>query len=164
MLMSAPYAAYIALGSNLQNPREQVLSAIRRLQHLDQSVFIKASSLYLTKPLGSIPQANYINAVVLIKTHLSPENLLMMLQVIEAKHGRIRDGIQWGPRTLDLDILLYGEDVYSSETLTIPHPHLTLRNFVLVPLCEIAPDLILPDGSHINDHLSQLSLEGVIKL
>jgi 2-amino-4-hydroxy-6-hydroxymethyldihydropteridine diphosphokinase len=153
---------YIALGSNLANPREQVLSAMDSLQQLEKSRFIKRSSLYLTKPLGTIPQPNYINAVVFLETELSPENLLRALQAIEVEHGRIRDGVKWGPRRLDLDILLYGNLAYASETLKIPHPHLTARDFVLVPLSEIAPDLLLPDGSAVRDYLAQCSLEGMI--
>jgi 2-amino-4-hydroxy-6-hydroxymethyldihydropteridine diphosphokinase len=135
--------AYIGLGSNLQNPVQQIENAILALQKLPET-FVKAvSSLYQTKPVGWLDQPDFINAVCELHTELSAQVLLAHLLDIEQDQGRIRNGIKNQPRTLDLDLLLYGNEIIHESNLIIPHPRLQQRAFVLVPLLEIAPDLIL---------------------
>jgi len=135
---------YIGIGSNLNDPVQQVSQAIEELGHLAVSEMLKSSSLYRSEPMGPANQPDYINAVCALTTQLEPIDLLDKLQAIEQQHGRLRDGEHWGPRTLDLDILLFGEKTISDERLTIPHPGLDQRSFVLYPLYEIAPDLDIP--------------------
>lgn len=143
----APVAAYVALGSNLQDPERQVRAAIAELAQLPSSRLIRASRLFRTAPVGPPGQPDYVNAVVCLQTRLDARALLHSLHAIEAAHGRFRDGTRWGPRILDLDILLYGELRLDEPGLTIPHPQMAVRAFVLVPLAEVAPpQLIIPDG------------------
>lgn len=137
--------AYIALGSNLQNPVLQLTTALDTLKNLPEITLDKTSSFYQTAPIGFLQQPDFINAVCAIKTKLSAEALLLLLQHIEINQGRIRNGLKNGPRTLDLDILLYGNYTIKLCNLEIPHPHMYHRSFVLVPLAEIAPDLVLPN-------------------
>lgn len=144
---------FIALGSNLQNPIRQIRSALVELQGLPNSVLVKTSSLYRTAPMGP-EQPDFINAAVQINTSLSAMALLAELQSIENLHGRVR-AQHWGPRTLDLDLLLYGDEIIVSEQLVIPHPGMKARAFVLYPLLEIAPDLILPGGEAVSELAAQ---------
>ena len=127
------HVVYIGLGSNLQNPESQVRRAIQALGELPGSGVQAASSLYRSTPMGPQDQPEYVNAVVQLATGLSPGELLDRLQRVEQAHERVR-GQHWGPRTLDLDILLYGDEVIATERLQIPHPGLAQRNFVLYPL------------------------------
>lgn len=145
--------AYIALGSNLQDPLQQVLLATDRLQNLSKTIVTEISSCYQSEPLPlamapKLHQADYINRVVAFETELLPLQLLDALQEIEKQQGRERV-VRWGPRTIDLDILLYDNQIISSPRLTIPHIGLKERAFFLYPLAEIAPDLILPDGDSV---------------
>lgn len=142
--------AYIWLGSNLCDPVQQVITAINELSTLPESRLTAQSSLYRTPPMGPSDQPDFVNAAVEIKTRLSALDLLDELQRIEQRHQRERS-VNWGPRTLDLDILLYGQHVISHERLTVPHRGLTERLFVLPPLLEMAPDLMLPDGTLLAD-------------
>ena len=138
--------AYIGLGSNLEQPEQQILRALQSLNNLPETVLLKNSALYLSAALtlpGSAPQNDYINAVASLDTGLSAEQLLAQLQAIENAQGRIRTA-KWGARTLDLDILLYGDETVASENLTIPHAQLRFRNFVIHPLFEIAGDINIP--------------------
>ena len=135
--------AYIALGSNLDNPRQQVELALRELANVSNSHVVRSSSLYQTPPMGPRDQPDYINAVAEIATALPPESLLDELQRLEIAHHRVRT-VHWGPRTLDLDILLYGQETISTPRLTVPHPGLAQRAFVVFPLAEIAPRLHIP--------------------
>ena len=128
--------AFISLGSNLSHPLKHILDASCEIDELDNVTLSKLSSLYKTKPVGPQNQNDYINAVAMIKTKLTPMNLLLELQKIEKKHQRIRS-IKWGPRSLDLDILLFGKLVMNTRVLTIPHPELVKREFVLIPLLEV---------------------------
>lgn len=150
--------SYIALGSNIQNPRQQIAIAIGALQQLPQTKFLSCSSLYQTPPLPPvIDQPDVINAVVSVDTNLSAPELLRELQKIEHQQGRQR--IQhWGPRTLDLDLLLYGNEFIDTDELTIPHPEMRKRNFVLYPLAEIAMDLVLPTGEKLQTLLNLLPI------
>jgi 2-amino-4-hydroxy-6-hydroxymethyldihydropteridine diphosphokinase len=140
--------AYIALGSNLANPIQMVQNAIAALSQLPQTQLLQQSSLYKTKPLGPQNQPDFINAVVLITTNLMALELLAQTQSVQTRLGRT-PGERWGARVIDLDILLYGDEAINSDKLTIPHPGLCQREFVLYPLAEIAPDLILPTGQSI---------------
>jgi len=140
--------AYIGLGSNLDDPLSQVRVAIVELAHLSECHLYAVSPLYRTPPLGPVDQPDYINAVVALDTDLEPLALLDELQRIEQRHGRVRQ-LRWGPRTLDLDLLLYGNNIIASERLTVPHPELHKRPFVIFPLQAINPDLILPDGTSL---------------
>ena len=127
---------FIALGSNLHNPIYHLEKGIRQINHLPETNIIKRSSLYKSKPLGPKNQPNFINAVIKIKTNFGPMELLNMLQDIENKHHRRRTK-KWGPRTLDLDILIFNQIEMNDERLVIPHPEMINRDFVLIPLFEV---------------------------
>lgn len=139
-----PTAAFIGIGANLGDPQRQVLSAIDELHRLEKTRVGAVSALYRSTPMGPQDQPDYINAVCMLETGLTADMLLAVLQAIETRHGRIRSGERWGPRTLDLDILLYGDQTIDSPHLRIPHPGLAERDFVLHPLAEIAPGLQVP--------------------
>ncbi|MDB1123047.1 2-amino-4-hydroxy-6-hydroxymethyldihydropteridine diphosphokinase [Vibrio algarum] len=152
---------YIAIGSNLNDPVNQTKNAIEALKNLTKTQFLQASSLYSSAPMGPQDQPDYINAVVEIQTELTPIELLNLTQAIELEHGRVRKGERWGPRTLDLDILLYGNDVIHSERLVIPHYGMHEREFVLYPLAEIAPNLKLPGGIELSNLLLKVDKNGL---
>ena len=135
--------AYIGLGSNLQNPRAQIKNALNFLHNNDGIEVVDVSSLYESKPLLDMPGPNYINAVCKIDTSLSAIDLLDICQSIEDNQKRIRE-VKWGSRTIDLDILLYEQQVISSDRLSIPHPEMIDRAFVMVPLCEIDKEINVP--------------------
>ncbi|EHP3970429.1 2-amino-4-hydroxy-6-hydroxymethyldihydropteridine diphosphokinase [Vibrio parahaemolyticus] len=153
--------AYIAVGSNLADPVSQAQQAIEALKTLPNSAFVQASSLYSSTPMGPQNQPDYINAVVAIKTNLTPLELLDCTQAIEQEQGRVRKDERWGPRTLDLDIVLYGNEVINSERLIVPHYGMREREFVLYPLAEIAPSLQLPDGTEVSELLEQVDRNGL---
>ncbi len=153
---------FIGIGSNLKDPLHQVQTAIAELVQLSKTIFITSSSFYRTKPLGPTDQPDFINAVIALETELTPLELLDALQAIELQHGRVRDR-RWGPRTLDLDLLLYDQLTLQSERLTLPHSGLKNRIFVLQPLAEIAPELMLPSGESIRGLLAQCQDE-IVKL
>ena len=132
--------AYVGIGSNLDQPRAQVLNAFSELDRLPHTRVVKKSSLYRTAPIGHADQPNFINAVAQLETGLPAERLLAELQELEARHGRKRS-FPNAPRTLDLDVLLFGDLTLDSPTLKIPHPRMHERAFVLKPLLEIAPQL-----------------------
>lgn len=140
---------YIAIGSNLADPVAQAKAAITALETLTACRFICVSSLYASKPMGPQEQPDYINAVACIDTRLAPIELLDALQQIENEQGRVRKE-HWGARTLDLDILLYGNEVMTTPRLTVPHYGMKTREFVLYPLAEIAPQLQLPCGQALS--------------
>ncbi|MBN0989198.1 2-amino-4-hydroxy-6-hydroxymethyldihydropteridine diphosphokinase [Amphritea pacifica] len=153
--VSRPWTrCYIGLGSNLENPVTQVTTALLELQRLDNCRHLIHSSLYRSDPVGPPGQPDYINAVASLETSLSPLELLDALQALEQQHQRIR--VQhWGPRTLDLDLLLYGDQLISNERLTVPHPYLHERNFVLYPLAEINPDLTIAQQKSLAECIKQ---------
>lgn len=136
--------AYIGLGSNLSEPITQVQTAIEQIKKIAQSHVINVSSLYLSKPMGPQDQDDYINAVLALETKLTPLELLDALQSIENKAGRVRKENRWGARILDLDIILFGNQIINTERLIVPHYGMKEREFVLLPLAEICADLILP--------------------
>ena len=132
--------AYVGIGSNLGDPRAQVLQAFDELGRLPQTRLVKKSSLYRSAPLGYTAQPQFVNAVAELETGLAAERLLAELQAMEARHGRQRS-FRNAPRTLDLDLLLFGDLELDSSTLKVPHPRMRERAFVLRPLLEIAPQL-----------------------
>lgn len=136
-------SAYIGLGSNLNQPEQQILQALDELDCIPESWLVQASSLYASPPMGPQDQPDYINAVAKVHTGLKPLELLDELQRLENAHARLRSQ-HWGPRTLDLDLLLYGDQTIQEQRLTVPHPGIAQRAFVLAPLVEIAPRLQVP--------------------
>ena len=153
--------AYIAIGSNLTDPVLQAHRAIEALKALPESRFVCTSKLYSSTPMGPENQPDYINAVAKISTTLSPIELLDYTQAIERKQGRVRKAERWGPRTLDLDILTYGDKTILSERLTIPHYGMKEREFVLYPLAEIEPDFVFPDGTQLAALLQKINKNGL---
>ena len=151
--------AYIAIGSNLASPLEQVNAAVQALGEIPQSKLVAVSSFYRTPPLGPQDQPDYLNAAVVLETALDAETLLDNTQRIELQQGRVRKAERWGPRTLDLDIMLFGDAVINSERLTVPHYDMKNRGFMLWPLFEIAPDLHFPDGPALRAVLDNLGAE-----
>lgn len=140
---------YIAIGSNLDSPLDQVNRAIAALRDIPQSRLVCHSTFYRTAPMGPAGQPDYLNLAVLLETTLTPHELLDATQAVELSQGRVRKDERWGPRTLDLDIMLFGDKVIHDERLTVPHYGLKEREFMLYPLAEIAPGLILPDGESL---------------
>jgi 2-amino-4-hydroxy-6-hydroxymethyldihydropteridine diphosphokinase len=155
---------YIGLGSNLAQPQEQLIRALTALAALPSSQLLKYSSFYRSQPMGPQDQADFVNAVACLQTELSPQQLLPLTQSIEAQQGRVRKDQQWGPRTLDLDILLFGQLQIDSPELTIPHYGMQSREFVLYPLFELCGDMPLPDGDTLSSWLAQCPLNGLEKL
>ena len=134
---------YIGIGSNMGDPRGNCLDAIERIGRIENCRIISVSALYLTKPVGDRGQEWYTNCVVSISTGLPAHDLLKRLLGIEAEMGRVRT-VRWGPRIIDLDILLYGQDMINDEELKVPHPMMHLRRFVMAPMSDIGKDLIHP--------------------
>jgi 2-amino-4-hydroxy-6-hydroxymethyldihydropteridine diphosphokinase len=164
---SSAYAgrsAYIALGSNLDNPRAQVLRAVSALQGLPRSRFVGRSSLYASRPLGGMRQPDYVNAVAALETRLSAEEVLEELQGIEQAMGRPAEHERWGPRVIDLDLLLLGTLTCATSRLTLPHPGIVQRSFVLYPLAELAPELVLPGLGRVTELRDHLGPEGLERL
>lgn len=139
---------YVAMGSNLSQPVQMVQTAMAELARLPTTRLLQRSSLYQAKPWGPQNQPDFINAVALLETDLFAAQLLEYLSALERQLGRIPSE-RWGPRVIDLDILLYGDMIMKSDKISIPHPGIYQREFVLFPLAEIAPDLILPTGQSI---------------
>ena len=156
--------AYIGLGSNLQEPERQLQKALSTIHNDAQISIQQCSHFYRSSPLGSKDQPDYVNAVCKITTALSPIELLDYLQNIEQEHGRLRKGEKWGPRTLDLDILLFNNLSMSNDRLTLPHYGMAQREFVLVPLFEISPDMIMQDGKGLASWVAKCSLNGLHRL
>ena len=155
---------YIGLGSNLDEPIDQVRRALGELGQLPESRLLARSSLYRSRPMGPMGQPDYVNAVAALATTLAPLDLLDELQGIEVRHGRVRAGERWGPRSLDLDLLLYGDQVIDNDRLTVPHYGLRQRAFVLQPLREIAPDVRLPGGESLETLAAACPGDGLERL
>lgn len=156
-------AAYIALGANLGDPASTVKAAFGALANLPESRIIRCSSLYRTAPVGIAEQPDFINAVVALETALAPETLLDELFELESRFGRLR-AERNGPRTLDLDLLLYNDIFLDLPRLTLPHPRLHLRAFVLQPLAEIAPGINIPGRGSIAAWLPAVANQGITRL
>ncbi len=155
--------AYVALGSNLDNPRQQLLDAMEALANLSDTVVLKRSSLYRTPPWGLLEQPDFINAAVELETSLSPHTLLDALLLIEQRAGRVRV-VRNGPRTLDLDLLHVDGVQLDDGRLTLPHPRMADRAFVLLPLRDVAPTLVLQGNGIVAQRLTQLDLAGCERL
>lgn len=155
--------AFIALGSNLQQPLQQVTTALREIAGLPQTALVRQSSLYRTAPVGYDDQPDFINAVAEVETTLAPLQLLHAIQGIENQHGRERP-FPNAPRVLDLDLLLYNNTVMDTNELTLPHPRMHERGFVLLPLAEIAPDLTLPKYGSVANLAQTCMDQGVEKI
>ena len=155
---------YIGLGSNLDDPKRQVRKALQALTGLPGSTLCRYSSLYRSPPMGPQDQPDYINAVAELETGLSAAELLSLLQAIENQQGRVRGAARWGPRTLDLDILIYGQAQIKAPKLTVPHPGIAERPFVLYPLAEIAPDLEIPGCGALQELLDRCPPKGLKRL
>lgn len=156
--------AYIGLGSNLEDPARQIEKAIHAISVLPQSRLLQISDLYQSRAIGPGIQPDYLNAAVQVDTSLTPHELLSALQDIEQAQGRIRSDVRWTARTLDLDILLFGDTVLNTDTLVIPHPFACQRNFVLLPLFDLNPELIFPDGTTLHSLMVNLSRDGICRL
>ena len=144
------HPAYIGLGSNLDGPVGQIESALDRLSQVADTRLVASSHLYRSAPFGGIEQPDFVNAAATILTQLSPRDLLAELKEIEHIAGRDAGGQRWGPRVIDLDLLVYGATVVDDEDLKVPHPGIAERNFVLLPLRELAPELTIPGLGRVN--------------
>ena len=156
--------AWLGLGSNLQEPVMQLQQALRRLAETTGLKVLRTSSFYRTPPWGDEQQDDFINAVVQIETSLEPIPLLHVLQSIENVMGRQRSGRRWGPRTIDIDLLLYGERQFHSAELEIPHPRMFERAFVLKPLYELDADLEIAGHGTVGELLQNLDCRGIFQL
>ena len=158
------FPAYIGLGSNLRSPARQLETAFELLGDIRTSRLVGRSSLYRSAPFGGVEQPDFVNAAASLLTQLSAQDLLLELQRIEKVRGRERGDVRWGPRVLDLDLLVYSNLHIDEPDLTIPHPGIGERNFVLLPLKEIAPELSIPglgristlDGDSIEPKISRI--------
>lgn len=164
MMARREIPSYIGLGSNLDEPVNQVQSAIDSLASVPSSVLETCSSLYRNPPMGPPDQHDYVNAVARLRTRLDPQTLLKELQGIERSQGRVRDGKRWGPRIIDLDLLIYGDEIIDEPGLHVPHAGLSERAFVLIPLSEIDPHISIPGRATIGELLAHIDRSDVIRI
>ena len=162
--MGASVTAYVGLGSNLDDPAQQLEHALDGLRQLPATRLLQVSSFYGNPPLGPPDQPDYVNAVAALETTLAPVALLSALQAIERAQGRVRSGTRWGPRTIDLDLLTYGDHVIREPGLEVPHPGVGVRAFVLLPLAEIAPDLKIPGYADVGTLIAATDVTQVLRL
>ena len=155
--------AFVALGSNLGDPVAQIRSALSTLASMLETRLVQHSSFYRNPPVGYLDQPEFVNAVAEIRTRLAPRDLLDQVLALERNQGRTRDFAN-APRTIDLDILLYGGHVVNEPGLTIPHPRMLERAFVLVPLAEIAPDAVVPGVGRVSGLAKRVDSSGLVKL
>jgi 2-amino-4-hydroxy-6-hydroxymethyldihydropteridine diphosphokinase len=151
---------YIGIGSNLENPLEQLKAAAAALREIPSTKLCQISNIYQTAPIGPAGQPDYTNAAALLETQLTPEALLDELQRVELDQGRVRKE-RWGPRTLDLDIILYAGMTIRTTRLSVPHIEMENRNFVLIPLMDIDPELTLPNGKSLKIVTEQAGNKGI---
>ncbi len=154
---------FVALGANLEDPQAQLDNAVAALSTLAENQSLRVSPYYRSTPMGEVVQPDYLNAVAGFETQLPPLALLDALQHIENTQGRVRQE-RWGPRTLDLDLLLYGDAIIDEPRLKVPHYGMKVREFVLYPLAELAPELHLPDGTALAQLLKAVPLNGLVVL
>lgn len=159
----AEVTAYIGLGSNLGDPQQQINRALTELDTLEGCSLCRASSLYASPPMGPADQPDYVNAVAEIHTVLEAGLLLDQLQEIEAHHRR-EPTHRWGPRTLDLDLLLYGDNVIETSRLSVPHPGIAKRHFVLYPLAELNSSLVIPGAGMVESLVANCPQDGLVKI
>jgi 2-amino-4-hydroxy-6-hydroxymethyldihydropteridine diphosphokinase len=155
---------YVGIGSNLDDPRAQVVQACTLLAGIPDSRLVSRSSLYRTPPFGPIAQPDFVNAVAALLTQLPPHAFLSALKQIEARMGRTAPKERWGPRRIDLDLLVYGSREIADPGLTVPHPGIAERAFVLVPLCEVAPDLQVPRLGRVAALRARVDASAVVRL
>jgi 2-amino-4-hydroxy-6-hydroxymethyldihydropteridine diphosphokinase len=153
--------AYIGLGSNLSDPAQQVRQALHSLADLPQTLCVAVSRLYGSRPMGPVTQPDFVNAVAGLVTQLPALELLRQLHVLEGRAGRPAVHEHWGPRVLDLDLLVFGRKQCTSPELVLPHPGVVGRNFVLYPLADIAPDLDVPGYGRVRELLPRICADGV---
>ena len=153
--------AYIGVGSNLDDPLSQVGRGIDSLANIPQTRVVARSKMYRNRPMGPQDQPEYVNAAVGVLTQLSPAELLSELKKMESKLGRGVPIVRWGPRIIDFDLLVFGSVKLATETLVIPHPGIAARNFVLLPLFDIAPDLDIPGAGRVAPLLQAIDRSGV---
>ena len=153
--------AYIGLGSNLSDPAQQVRQALRALADLPQTLCVASSRLYGSRPLGPVTQPDFVNAVAGLVTQLPALELLRQLRKLEGEAGRPAVHEHWGPRVIDLDLLVFGREQRTSPELVLPHPGVVERNFVLYPLADIAPDLEVPGYGRVRELLPRVGVDGV---
>ncbi|OQX16060.1 MAG: 2-amino-4-hydroxy-6-hydroxymethyldihydropteridine diphosphokinase [Thiothrix lacustris] len=160
-----PVLCYIGLGSNLGNPVANLHSALKQLAGMEGVELQGVSRFYTSKPMGPPDQPDYVNAVAGVLTPLPAHALLQTLFTVERAHGRVRDvGLRWGPRTLDLDLLLYGDAMIDTPDLCVPHPGIGERSFVVLPLLDLAPHLVLPDGRSLSACRAALACDDLYPL
>ncbi len=156
--------AYIALGSNLGEPREQIARGFEHLANLSKTQLIARSSLYGSVPLGPVEQPDFVNAVAAVLTRLEPLELFRALKRLESELGREQPIVRWGPRLIDLDLLMYADQRIESAELTIPHTGITQRNFVLYPLRDLAPQLLVPGHGRVSQLAARVGGAGLVPL
>jgi 2-amino-4-hydroxy-6-hydroxymethyldihydropteridine diphosphokinase len=156
--------AYVGVGSNLSNPEQQVRRALTALAGLPDTRFIVASPLYRTRPFGEVVQPSFVNAVAGLLTSRSPEDLLVALRALERTLGREPPRERWGPRVIDLDLLIVGRETRATDALTLPHPGIAERDFVLYPLADVAPDLEVPGLDRVSRLRARVTNRGIERL
>ncbi|MGH8174215.1 MAG: 2-amino-4-hydroxy-6-hydroxymethyldihydropteridine diphosphokinase [Rhodanobacteraceae bacterium] len=156
--------AYVGLGSNLDSPERQVQSALEDLARLPKTQLKRHSRLYRTAPWGKVDQPSFVNAAAELRTELEAPALLDAMLAIERAHGRHRDGTRWGPRELDLDLLLYGDQCIDAPHLHVPHPQIAKRAFVLLPLADIDAELHVPGHGRVRELLENVDTDGCVPL
>ncbi len=156
--------AYVGLGSNLDDPARQLALALGRLENLPATRLVLVSAPYRTPPFGPIVQPDFVNAAAALLTQLAPEALLARLRAIELELGRAPARERWGPRRIDLDLLVHGRERRTDLSLTLPHPGIPARGFVLYPLLEIAPELEVPGAGVVRQLAAKLPPEGIVRL
>jgi 2-amino-4-hydroxy-6-hydroxymethyldihydropteridine diphosphokinase len=156
--------AYIGLGSNLADPRRQVLGALTHLGQLPRTRVVSTSRLYASRPFGPVAQPDFVNAAAGVLTQLEPGALLEAMRAIETAMGRPAERVRWGPRLIDLDLLCYARERRTDAALTLPHPGIVERNFVLYPLAEIAPELELPGLGRVAELAGRVTSDGLTLL
>jgi len=161
LLMDLWHPAYIGVGSNLNDPRAQILQAFSKLSALPTTRLVLKSPLYVSRPFGPVTQPDFANAVVGLLTKLEPRALLANLRALEVTQGRPERHERWGPRIIDLDILVYGRECSDDPELRLPHPGIVERNFVLYPLADIAPDLDIPGLGRVIELKGRVTSEGI---
>ena len=156
--------AYVGMGSNLDNPEQHILTAINDLSLIPGTIILAQAPLYRSAALGPGEQPDYVNSAAKLDTGLPAIRLLEHLMQIEEKHGRVRNNGRWQPRTLDLDLLLYGQRQIVEARLVVPHPEIKNRNFVLCPLCDITPELEIPGVGNVSELLAEIGMSDLERL